>query len=148
MNNKGNVAIFKDTRTRDVKYIKKYRPDQRQIFINELKMLDILSASDVKYIPKLYDIDHENLQYTMEDCGKPLSELTKSEIKTYKKAIRFICDDLQNKNIHHNDVTAKNLTIREDNSLCLIDWEHVSDRENLKSGASNFCHRDNKVQSL
>ena len=105
--------------------VKKFYSDKSN-FEKEKNWLTILQKFD--FTPKIYNIDHKNMSIEMENCGMPFDVNNKP--MNFDKNFKRLQKTLNDNKIYHNDIHKNNLLVRPDNSLCLIDFDWMS---NIKS---------------
>lgn len=122
--------------------VKKIFSDKKK-FEKEKYWLKLLQKYD--FIPKIIKIDNNNLTIEMENCGVPVDITNKPP--DFNKKLEYIQKSLNKDSIYHNDIHRKNLLLRPDNSLCLIDYEWMSRVKNdngpyIKKLNNNFLNKN------
>ena len=121
--------IFGNNKIAAIEYngnnIKKIFSDKKN-FEKEKYWLKLLQKYD--FVPKIINIDNNNLTIEMENCGTPVDINNKP--KDFNIKLKNIQNSLDKDNLYHNDIHKKNLLIRPDNSLCLIDFDYMSKKKN------------------
>lgn len=93
---------------------------ERGPFLRELKALEILKEFD--WCPKVLNVDHENVSFTMTYVGEPFQPWLQSQYPDdFLEQMESIIKDMQSKNISHNDINKRNLMIEND-KMYLIDF--------------------------
>jgi SAM-dependent methyltransferase len=103
------------------KNVKKIFSDKIK-FEKEKYWLNLLQKYD--FIPKIINIDNNNLEIEMENCGSPVD--INNRPSDFNRKLEYIQKSLNKDNLYHNDIHRKNLLVRPDNTLCLIDYDWMS----------------------
>jgi len=121
-NNKIAAIEFKGNNVKKI-FSEKINFDKEKYWLKLLQKYD--------FIPKIINIDEKDLTIEMENCGIPV-EINNIPLD-FNKKLEYIQRSLNKDNIYHNDIHKKNLLVRPDNSLCLIDYDWMSGNKNDKN---------------
>lgn len=107
-NEKSNIILKK------VKNKKNYEVEKQ--WLQELQKFS--------FVPKVYKYDDENTTFIMENCGERINDDNKPV--DFEDQMNYIKTILNKNKLYHNDLHQKNVLVRPDNSVCIIDFEFMS----------------------
>ncbi len=92
----------------------------RDRFENEVRVLRHLEARGCGFVPRLLDVDAENLKIVTTNCGKRVDHLADDRV-------RELFEELTKYGVRHDDAFLRNVTYRiSDGRFCLIDFEFAT----------------------
>ncbi len=152
---RGKIPIFCSKYKNRKTYIRKYPREKEKEFQKHVQILKYLNAKSIPFVPKILSVNHNQLEYTMEDCGEPVGT-AKNKPNNLKEIMKKMCGTLKSHKIYHGDILEKNITIKSDGSIYLIDWEYVDYKQTTdfdicfqllfmrtrKTGPNSVCIRD------
>tara|TARA_Y100000385_G_C12845479_1_gene530713 strand:- start:353 stop:784 length:432 start_codon:yes stop_codon:yes gene_type:complete len=101
----------------------------KKIMENEIFYLKKIEK--YKYFPKLIDYNYDSNYIIMEYCKETISNAKKIP-DNYMKQIKEICEIFEKENIHHGDLSAGNVCLKE-NTIIIIDFGCVQKLDKLKN---------------
>ena len=99
--------------------------------------LSYLRLNNDNHFPNIINHDDNELSITLEHGGTPIKNV--NNIENWEQQLQEISNSLKDNNIQHNDITQKNILVK-DNTLKLIDFEWAEDLSNNKEW--NNIHRN------
>jgi tRNA A-37 threonylcarbamoyl transferase component Bud32 len=94
--------------------------EARERFENEVRVLRHLEAKGCDFVPRLLDVDPENLKIVTTSCGSRVEHLDGARMKE-------LFTELERYGVRHEDVALRNVTYRRtDGRFCLIDFEFAT----------------------
>jgi len=92
----------------------------RERFENEVRVLQYLNMKACPFVPKILEMEREQLLLITSNCGKIVEHLSDQ-----KKTSLF--EELQQFGVRHEDAETRNVTYRQsDGRFCLIDFEFAT----------------------
>ncbi|MDX2187077.1 MAG: serine/threonine protein phosphatase [Opitutaceae bacterium] len=93
----------------------------RERFENEVRVLKYLESKGCTTVPRIIEIDEENLKLVTTNCGKIVQHMSDERVKE-------IFTDLEKRyGVRHEDAFLRNITYRtSDGELCIIDFEFAT----------------------
>ena len=89
----------------------------RERFDNEVRILRHLEARGCDFVPRLLEVDPDNLKIVTTNCGKLVEHIDEARQKE-------IFAELEHYGVRHDDAFLRNITYRiSDGRFCLIDFE-------------------------
>ncbi|HTB81684.1 MAG TPA: serine/threonine protein phosphatase [Opitutaceae bacterium] len=102
----------------------------RERFEQEVRVLRHLEARGCTFVPRLLEVDPENLKIVTTNCGRRVDHLNEEKQKQ-------LFAELEQYGVRHEDREMRNVTYRDsDGRFCLIDFEFATLIEDGKDGAS------------
>jgi tRNA A-37 threonylcarbamoyl transferase component Bud32 len=102
----------------------------RERFEQEVRVLRHLEAQGCTFVPRLLEVDPENLKIVTTNCGRRVDHLNEEKQKQ-------LFAELEQYGVRHEDREMRNVTYRDtDGRFCLIDFEFATLIEDGKDGAS------------
>ena len=102
----------------------------RERFEQEVRVLRHLEAHGCTFVPRLIEVDPENLKIVTTNCGRRVDQLNEEKQKQ-------LFAELEQYGVRHEDREMRNVTYRDsDGRFCLIDFEFATLIEDGKDGAS------------
>ena len=90
----------------------------RERFANEVRILRLLEDRGCDYVPRLIEVDPEELYIVTTNCGQMASKMRKQKIDAIFKQLE------EDYGVRHDDPFEKNVTYRKtDGRFCIIDFE-------------------------
>ena len=97
------------------------------LFLNEIYWLKKLEKYN--FVPKILDIDHENLSISMSNQGEKINN--KNKPINWRSQLKQILKILKKKNCFHSDIKPDNLLVK-NKKIILIDFAQSTKITNLK----------------
>jgi tRNA A-37 threonylcarbamoyl transferase component Bud32 len=95
-------------------------PNAQERFENEVKVLRHLEEKGCTFVPKLIEVDPEQLKIVTTNCGARVDHLDEARMKE-------IYAELEPFGVRHDDAEMRNVTYRQsDGRFCLIDFEFAT----------------------
>lgn len=92
----------------------------KERFENEVLVLKYLEKKGCTFVPRLLDIDPENLKFITTNCGMRVDHLGQERMKE-------IYAELEKYGVRHDDAFMRNITYRSsDGRFCIIDFEYAT----------------------
>lgn len=89
-------------------------------FENEVRVLRYLEEKGCPFVPRLLEVDRENLKIVTTNCGARVERISEE-----KQAELFA--ELEQYGVRHDDPYLRNITYRQtDGRFCLIDFEFAT----------------------
>jgi tRNA A-37 threonylcarbamoyl transferase component Bud32 len=102
----------------------------RERFEQEVRVLRHLEAQGCTFVPRLLEVDPENLKIVTTNCGRRVDHLNEEKQKQ-------LVAELEQYGVRHEDREMRNVTYRDtDGRFCLIDFEFATLIGDGKDGAS------------
>ncbi len=102
----------------------------RERFEQEVRVLRHLEARGCTFVPRLLEVDPENLKIVTTNCGRRVDQLNEEKQKQ-------LFAELEQYGVRHEDREMRNVTYRDsDGRFCLIDFEFATLIGDGKDGAS------------
>ncbi len=102
----------------------------RERFEQEVRVLRHLEARGCTFVPRLLEVDPENLKIVTTNCGRRVDHLNEEKQKQ-------LFAELEQYGVRHEDREMRNVTYRDsDGRFCLIDFEFATLIGDGKDGAS------------
>jgi len=100
---------------------KTFRGHQAQErFENEVRVLRYLEARGCEFVPRLLEVEPEQLKIVTTNCGKIVDHLGEDRMKQ-------LYAELESYGVRHEDPYLRNITYRvSDGRFCLIDFEFAT----------------------
>jgi tRNA A-37 threonylcarbamoyl transferase component Bud32 len=100
---------------------KSFRGHQaKERFENEVRVLKYLEARGCNFVPRVLEIEPENLKITTTNCGKIVDHLNEERMKE-------LYAEVESFGVRHEDPYLRNVTYRvSDGRFCLIDFEFAT----------------------
>jgi tRNA A-37 threonylcarbamoyl transferase component Bud32 len=96
----------------------------RERFENEVRVLRYLEQRGCDFVPRLLEIEPENLKIVTTNCGKLVEQLNEERMKE-------IFAELLKYGVRHEDAFMRNITYRpSDGRFCVIDFEFATILDN------------------
>lgn len=104
--------------TYDGRVKKRYHgPCARERFANEVRSLRYLERHGCSFVPKLLEVDEDNLSIVTTSCGKVVEKLSDEKVKN-------LFMELEQYGVRHEDAFLRNITYDARlGRFCLIDFE-------------------------
>lgn len=105
----------------DGKVHKTFRGHQaKERFDNEVLVLRYLEKRGCDFVPRLLEVDAENLRFVTTNCGMRVEHLSGARMKE-------IFAELESYGVRHDDAFMRNITYRTtDGRFCVIDFEFAT----------------------
>jgi tRNA A-37 threonylcarbamoyl transferase component Bud32 len=105
----------------DGRVFKTFRgPKAEERFHNEVRVLKHLEERGCQFVPKLLEVNPEQLQIVTTNCGSRVEHLDEARV-------RELFDELLPFGVRHDDAEMRNVTYRQsDGRFCLIDFEFAT----------------------
>ncbi len=105
----------------DGRVYKTFRGHQaRERFSHEVRVLQYLEERGCPFVPRLIEIDPENLKIVTTNCGARVQHLNPERLKE-------LFAELEQYGVRHEDAFLRNVTYRaSDGRFCLIDFEFAT----------------------
>lgn len=95
-------------------------PMARERFENEVRMLRFLEERGCNFVPRLLELDEQNLYMVTTNCGARVDRLS-------DERMRELYDELRTYGVEHGDPFSRNITYRnQDGRFCVIDFEYAT----------------------
>jgi tRNA A-37 threonylcarbamoyl transferase component Bud32 len=95
-------------------------PKAEERFVNEVKVLRHLEAKGCSFVPRLLEVDEEQLRIITSNCGARVEHLDEARVKE-------LFAELEPFGVRHDDADMRNVTYRQtDGRFCLIDFEFAT----------------------
>jgi tRNA A-37 threonylcarbamoyl transferase component Bud32 len=95
-------------------------PNAQERFDNEVKVLRHLEEKGCTFVPKIIEVDPEQLKMVTTNCGARVDHLDEARMKE-------IYAELEPFGVRHDDAEMRNVTYRQsDGRFCLIDFEFAT----------------------
>lgn len=95
-------------------------PNAKERFENEVKVLRHLEEKGCTFVPKIIEVDPEQLKMVTTNCGARVDHLDEARMKE-------IYAELEPFGVRHDDAEMRNVTYRQsDGRFCLIDFEFAT----------------------
>ena len=95
-------------------------PGARERFENEVRVLRHLEARECPFVPRLLNVEPENLKIVTTNCGSRVDQLDDQRMKE-------LFAELEPFGVRHDDALMRNVTYRvADGRFCLIDFEFAT----------------------
>ncbi len=95
-------------------------PNAKERFENEVKVLQHLEEKGCTFVPKLIEVDPDQLKMVTTNCGARVDHLDEARMKE-------IYAELEPFGVRHDDAEMRNVTYRQsDGRFCLIDFEFAT----------------------
>jgi tRNA A-37 threonylcarbamoyl transferase component Bud32 len=95
-------------------------PKAEERFANEVKVLRHLEAKGCSFVPRLLEVDEEQLRIITSNCGARVEHLDEARVKE-------LFAELEPFGVRHDDADMRNVTYRQtDGRFCLIDFEFAT----------------------
>jgi len=92
----------------------------KERFENEVLVLKYLEKKGCTFVPRLLDIDANNLKFITTNCGTRVDHLGKERMQE-------IFAELETYGVRHDDPFMRNITYRaSDGRFCIIDFEFAT----------------------
>lgn len=92
----------------------------RERFDNEVLVLRHLEKRGCDFVPRLLEVDAENLRFVTTNCGMRVDHLGEDRM-------REIFAELESYGVRHDDAFMRNITYRtSDGRFCVIDFEFAT----------------------
>ncbi len=102
----------------------------RERFEHEIRVLRRLEERGCTFVPRLIEVDPDNLKMVTTHCGQRVDSLNPERQKE-------IFAELEGYGVRHEDRDLRNITYRiSDGRFCIIDFEFATLLENGRDGAS------------
>jgi Mn2+-dependent serine/threonine protein kinase len=102
----------------------------RERFEHEVRVLRRLEERGCTFVPRLLEVDSDNLKIVTTHCGQRVDSLNPDRQKE-------IFAELERYGVRHEDRDLRNITYRiSDGRFCIIDFEFATLLENGRDGAS------------
>lgn len=86
-------------------------------FANEVRVLRHLEAKNCDFVPRIIEVDPENLTLVTTSCGSRVERISPARLKK-------LFAQLEDYGVRHDDPFLRNVTYRvSDGKFCLIDFE-------------------------
>ncbi len=107
--------------TYDGRVYKTFRgPKAEERFANEVRVLRHLEARGCLFVPRLLEVEPENLRIVTTNCGTRVEHLDEARV-------RELFAELLPYGVRHDDADIRNVTYRNsDGRFCLIDFEFAT----------------------
>jgi tRNA A-37 threonylcarbamoyl transferase component Bud32 len=105
----------------DGRVFKTFRgPKAEERFVNEVKVLRHLEAKGCSFVPRLLEVDEEQMRIVTSNCGARVEHLDEARVKE-------LFAELEPFGVRHDDADMRNVTYRQsDGRFCLIDFEFAT----------------------
>ena len=122
-----NVLKVKDTLrstvnlTFDGRVIKAYHgPKAKERFDNEVRVLRYLEKRGCNFVPRLLEVEPEELCITTTSCGSRVDRIDDQRVKE-------LFAEVEQYGVRHDDPDPRNITYRQsDGRFCVIDFEFAT----------------------
>ncbi len=113
----------------DGKVYKTFRGPQAEArFANEVKVLRYLESRNCPFVPRLIEVDRDQLMIVTTSAGSRVQHLDQSRADE-------LFAELQRYGVQHDDADVRNVTYRQsDGRFCLIDFEYAVVTEGADPG--------------
>jgi len=102
----------------------------RERFEQEVRVLRHLEGRGCTFVPRLLEVDPENLKIVTTNCGRRVDNLNEEKQKQ-------LFAELEQYGVRHEDREMRNITYRDsDGRFCIIDFEFATLIGDGKDGAS------------
>jgi predicted Ser/Thr protein kinase len=92
----------------------------KERFDHEVRVLRLLEANGCTFVPRLLEVDAENLKITTTNCGMRVDQLNPERQKE-------VFEELEKYSVRHEDREMRNITYRaSDGRFCVIDFEYAT----------------------
>jgi len=92
----------------------------RERFENEVRVLRHLEEKGCDFVPRLLEVEPEQLKIVTTNCGKRVDQLNEQRMKE-------IFAELEQYGVRHDDQFVRNITYRTtDGRFCVIDFEFAT----------------------
>ena len=92
----------------------------KERFENEVLVLKHLEKQGCDFVPRLLEVEPENLKFITTNCGMRVEHLSDERIKD-------IFGELERYGVRHDDAFMRNITYRtSDGRFCIIDFEFAT----------------------
>jgi serine/threonine protein phosphatase PrpC len=89
-------------------------------FDNEVRVLQYLEKKGCDFVPRLLEVDAENLRISTTNCGARVEQMSDEKLKS-------LFEELESYGVRHEDPYLRNITYRNsDGRFCIIDFEFAS----------------------
>lgn len=118
----------------DGRVFKTFRgPQAEERFDNEVRVLRHLEAKGCNFVPRLLEVDREQLRIVTTNCGSRVDHIDEARVQE-------LFAELAPYGVRHDDAERRNVTYRQsDGRFCLIDFEFATilpDGENAPHAAT------------
>jgi tRNA A-37 threonylcarbamoyl transferase component Bud32 len=105
----------------DGRVFKTFRgPKAEERFTNEVKVLRHLEEHGCNFVPRLLEVDEQELRIVTTSCGARVDHLDAERVKE-------LFAELKPYGVQHDDAEMRNVTYRQsDGRFCLIDFEFAT----------------------
>lgn len=105
----------------DGRVFKTFRgPKAEERFTNEVKVLRYLEEKGCTFVPRLLEVDEQQLRIVTSNCGSRVEHLDEARV-------RELFGELEAYGVRHDDADMRNVTYRQqDGRFCLIDFEFAT----------------------
>ncbi|MEI8088252.1 MAG: serine/threonine protein phosphatase [Opitutaceae bacterium] len=95
-------------------------PEAKARFDNEVRVLRHLEARGCDFVPRLLEVEPDNLKIITTNCGSIVHQLNPERMQD-------LFQELQAYGVRHDDAFLRNITYRaSDGRFCLIDFEFAT----------------------
>lgn len=92
-------------------------PLARRRFENEVRILRYLEERGCEFVPRILELDEENLYMVTTNCGSIVEKISQRKLES-------LFEELEGYGVRHEDPFARNVTYNPDlGRFCLIDFE-------------------------
>jgi tRNA A-37 threonylcarbamoyl transferase component Bud32 len=92
----------------------------KERFENEVRVLRHLESRGCDFVPRLLEVEPENLKIVTTNCGSRVDQLNEERMKE-------IYAELHQYGVRHDDAFMRNITYRvSDGRFCIIDFEFAT----------------------
>ncbi len=113
----------------DGKVYKTFRgPQAKERFANEVKVLRYLDSRNCPFVPRLIEVDPDQLSIVTTSAGARVQHLDQARADE-------LFAELERYGVRHEDADVRNVTYRQsDGRFCLIDFEFATILDEAKHG--------------
>ncbi|MFA6289826.1 MAG: serine/threonine protein phosphatase [Opitutaceae bacterium] len=92
----------------------------KERFENEVLVLKYLEKNGCDFVPRLLEVEPDNLKFVTSNCGTRVEHLSDARMKE-------IFAELEQYGVRHDDAFKRNITYRSsDGRFCIIDFEYAT----------------------
>lgn len=89
----------------------------KERFENEVRILKYLESKGCDFVPRVLEVEPENLKLVTTNCGRIVERMSDERVKE-------VFAELENYGVRHEDAFLRNITYRQtDGRFCIIDFE-------------------------